>query len=109
MSSTLNDLAARFGCAVEGDGTTPVARVATLSAARGDAVAFLANPHYLDQLAATRAAAVILQRKHAAAAPVPCLVTDNPYALYARVAAVLHPPADPVPGVHETAAVAAGA
>jgi UDP-3-O-[3-hydroxymyristoyl] glucosamine N-acyltransferase len=108
-SATLQELAARFGCGLRGRGDAIVTHVATLGSATGDAVTFLANPLYRDQLAGTRAGAVILQESFAAACPVACLVTENPYATYARIAAYLHPPRTAEPGIHPTASVAPSA
>src|SRR5690606_21377920 len=109
MPLTLGELAERFGCTLHGPAEAVVARVATLSNAGPDAVAFLANPAYAKRLATTRAGAVILEERHREQCPVPCLVAANPYAAYARIAGVLHPPRPPRPGVHPTAAVAADA
>jgi UDP-3-O-[3-hydroxymyristoyl] glucosamine N-acyltransferase len=106
MSATLRELADRFGCVLHGPGETRVERVATLTGAGPDALAFLANPHYRPQLASTRAAAVVLEDAYRGECPVAALVSRNPYADYARIAAWLHPPKPPVPGVHVSAVVA---
>jgi UDP-3-O-[3-hydroxymyristoyl] glucosamine N-acyltransferase len=108
-SATLEELAAKFGCRLEGPGKTLVSRVATLASAGADAVAFLANPLYREQLAATHAAAVVLEERFASESPVACLVTTNPYATFARIAAFLHPAPVVPPGVHPAASVAPGA
>lgn len=109
MSATLAELAARFGCRLVGDGAARVSRVGTLASAGADAISFFANPQYRGQLAATRAAAVVLDPAQREACPVACLVNDNPYAAYARIAAFLHPPPELRPGVHPSAVVAADA
>ena len=93
----LSELARLTGATLEGDGNVVVERVATLERATGRDIAFLANPRYRAQLAATRAAAVIVDPAAAAATPLPKLVSANPYAIYARVAAILHPPRLRVP------------
>jgi UDP-3-O-[3-hydroxymyristoyl] glucosamine N-acyltransferase len=109
MSVSLGELAVRFGCELRGDPEARVERVATLANADGTALAFLANPRYRPQLATTRAAAVVLNAAAAADCPTPVLLADNPYATYARIAAVLYPiPAAPA-GVHPTALIAASA
>ncbi|HLF10138.1 MAG TPA: UDP-3-O-(3-hydroxymyristoyl)glucosamine N-acyltransferase [Gammaproteobacteria bacterium] len=107
MSATLRELADNFGCELHGTADKVVTRVATLAGAAGDAVTFLANPLYRAQLANTRAAAVILEERYRDECPVACLVNPQPYLTYARIAAFLHPPLPPVPGVHATAVVAA--
>jgi UDP-3-O-[3-hydroxymyristoyl] glucosamine N-acyltransferase len=109
MSVSLGELAVRFGCELRGDPEARVAHVATLSNADATALAFLANPRYRPQLATTRAAAVILKPEAAADCPTHVLLADNPYATYARIAAVLHPSPAAPPGVHPTALIAAGA
>jgi UDP-3-O-[3-hydroxymyristoyl] glucosamine N-acyltransferase len=109
QSATLQELAAKFGCRLRGRGDAIVTHVATLSSATGDAVTFLANPLYRDQLLGTRAGAVVLQESFATACPVACLITENPYATYARIAAYLHPRRTAEPGIHPTASVAPSA
>jgi UDP-3-O-[3-hydroxymyristoyl] glucosamine N-acyltransferase len=109
MSATLRELAERFDCALHGPGEARVDRVGTLTGAGPDALAFLANPHYRPQLAATRAGAVVLEEQYRAECPVPALVSANPYAAYARIAAWLHAAPAPTPGIHPSAVVAADA
>ncbi len=109
MATTLGELAVRYGCAVQGDPDLPISRVGTLLNAGSEAISFLANPAYRKQLAATSAAAVILSPDDAAQCPVSCLISDNPYALYARVAADLYPTVEAAPGVHASAVVGEGA
>lgn len=106
MSASLGELAVRFGCELRGDPDLRIERVATLAGAGPDALAFLANPKYRSQLALTRAAAVVVGPDDAAAASGAVLVAANPYATYARIAAVLHPPPVQPPGVHPSAWVA---
>jgi UDP-3-O-[3-hydroxymyristoyl] glucosamine N-acyltransferase len=48
---------------------------------------------------------VVLDAKFAAECPVPALIAKNPYATYARIAAVLHPAPPVIPGRHPTAVV----
>jgi UDP-3-O-[3-hydroxymyristoyl] glucosamine N-acyltransferase len=106
---SLSELAQLTGAALEGDGNVIVARVATLEKATASDIAFLANPKYRAQLATTRAAAVIVDPEAAKTTPLPKLVSSNPYAVYARVAAILHPPVPPSPGIDRSARVEEGA
>src|SRR5438552_17977951 len=80
-----------------------------LDSAGEGAIAVLSNPKYRGRLAGTRASAVIVAPGDAQATALPRLVTTNPYAAYARVAAILHPARAPLPGAHPTAVVAASA
>ncbi|HEU4530888.1 MAG TPA: UDP-3-O-(3-hydroxymyristoyl)glucosamine N-acyltransferase [Steroidobacteraceae bacterium] len=109
VSTTLGALAVRFGCELQGDPDIEVDAVATLQNAAPRTIAFLANPKYRKHLASTRAAAVILDPKLAAQCPVAALLSPNPYALYARIAAVLHPEPPVEPGIHARAVVEPGA
>ena len=109
MSLSLGELAVRFGCELRGDPATSIERVATLANADGGAIAFLANPRYRAQLADTRAAAVVTSVADAPGCKAALLLCENPYATYARIAALLHPPPPLAPGIHPTALVAASA
>ncbi len=102
---SLGELAVRFGLTLRGDPAVRVSRVATLANAGGGAITFLANAHYRRHLPDTRAAAVILDAADAASCPVPALIDPNPYAAYARVAALLHPSPVAPPGIHPSAVV----
>jgi UDP-3-O-[3-hydroxymyristoyl] glucosamine N-acyltransferase len=105
MSMSLGELAVRFGLTLKGDPDVRVSRVATLQAADSSAIAFLANPRYRKFLADTHAGAVVLDPRLAQECPVPALLAKNPYAAYARIAALLHPAAAVSAGRHPTAAV----
>jgi len=104
---TLAELAERFGLELErARGGERIGGVATLADAGPGHLAFLANPHYRGQLKATHAGAVVLAREELEHAPGPALVGRNPYAAFARIAALFeHRPATP-PGIHPTAVVA---
>jgi len=101
----LAELAQRVGAELQGDGSVRIARVATLDSAGANDIAFLSNPRYRAQLSSTRAAAVILSPASAKDTALPKLVSANPYAVYAKVATVLHPRAAPTPGVHGSAII----
>jgi len=105
----LSELAARTGASVVGDGSVDIVRMGTLEEADRGAIAFLANPKYRGQLAGTRASAVIVAPDVVGETALPKLVSANPYATYAKVAAILHPGSVSSPGVHPSAVVADGA
>lgn len=102
---SLGELAARFSCQIQGDPSVRVTHVATLEDANAQALAFIANPKYLHLLADTRAGAVIVSSGDATKCPMPALIARNPYAVYARVASLLHPPEIATPGAHLSAVV----
>ena len=109
MAEPLGSLASRFGCELRGDPDLVVSRVATLANADRQSLSFLASPRYLADLETTRAAAVVLRSEDSAPASAATLISDDPYACYARIAAVLHPEPVPSAGIHPSAVVEAGA
>ncbi len=82
--------------------------VAPLQTAGSGEVSFLSNRKYLPALEQTCAGAVIVHPDLAARVPatVVPLVTDEPYAAWARVAALFHPLPPLCPGVHPSAVIA---
>jgi len=106
---TLAEIVARLGGEAVGEVSAPLTGVATLDSAGPAQIAFLANPRYRARLATTRAGAVILGPGDRDAGSMPRIVTDNPYAYYARTVALFHPERAPTPGIHPSAQVAAGA
>ncbi|HEY4369980.1 MAG TPA: UDP-3-O-(3-hydroxymyristoyl)glucosamine N-acyltransferase [Steroidobacteraceae bacterium] len=105
MSMTLGELAVRFGCTLKGDPEIRVSQVATLEQAGPAAITFLANPRYRRYLAKTQAGAVVLDPEFAEEAPGAALLSKNPYATYALIAALLHPPRVFAAGIHPAAIV----
>jgi UDP-3-O-[3-hydroxymyristoyl] glucosamine N-acyltransferase len=102
---SLGELAVRFGCSLKGDPHDRVTRVGTLEAADASCISFLANPKYRKYLQQTRAAAVIVEAKFADECRGAALISGNPYATYARIAALLHPAPPVQAGVHPGASV----
>lgn len=90
---------------LEGDPDQEIRRVATIQSAGDGELCFLANDRYRSFLAGTRAGAVILGGELAADCPRPALISNNPYADYARAARLLHPEPAETPGIHDTASV----
>jgi UDP-3-O-[3-hydroxymyristoyl] glucosamine N-acyltransferase len=109
MVVTLGELAVRFGCELRGDPLREVDSVGTLSDAQPRAVSFLAESRHRAALQQTQAAVVVLEARFAADCPVAALISSNPRATYARIAAWLYPPPPVIPGIHPSAVVAADA
>lgn len=105
MSSTLGELAVRFGCELRGDPDARIDRVGALDAGAG-AIGFIASRAYLPALRATTNTAVVVDARMAAQCPVAALVHRNPHATFARIAAELHPEPSAPPGIAPTARVA---
>ena len=102
----LTALAAAVGCDPPADGRR-LHGVAPLQSAGPEHVSFLDNRRYADALRSTRAGAVIVRPDLLGMVPAGCvpLVTPDPYAAWARVAALFHPPAPVRPGIHPSAVV----
>lgn len=102
---SLAELTDRFGGTVRGDAATRISQVAPIETAGPAEITFLTNRKYQKLLASSRAGAVILGKDSADAATVSAIVCDNPYAYYARVAALLNPDRVPEAGIHPKAFV----
>lgn len=101
----LDEIVARLGGALQGDGSVVVSQVRSLLSAGAGDITFLANPKHREQLQGTHAAAVIVPPQFSDATSLPRIVDRNAYAYYARVAALLNPPVQRRPGVHAGAVV----
>ncbi|MDR3390901.1 MAG: UDP-3-O-(3-hydroxymyristoyl)glucosamine N-acyltransferase [Sulfuriferula sp.] len=102
---TLTELVARFGGEVRGDALASVSQVASLAHAESHQIAFLANLKYRDQLAESRAGALIVGRDMAEASDKPRIVTEHPYTYFAKVSNLFNPPLRGEPGIHPAAVV----
>jgi len=109
VSSTLGELAVQFGCTLRGNPDAVITHVATLESADSTALSFLANPKYKIHLSSTQAGAVVLDAASAEECPAAVLITRQPYVVFARIAAVLHPAPRPTAGKHASAVVASAA
>jgi len=106
----LGELVAQFGGELRGDPARRIAGVATLASARPDELSFLANPRYRKALAATQAAAVLVDKAEvieSTGSRSSFWISENPYACFAHVAQFffdrIQVP-EPV-GIHPTAVV----
>lgn len=84
--------------------------VAPLQTAGPNEVSFLDNRRYASALDQTSAGAVVVHPDMAARVPraTAAILTSEPYAAWARVAALFYPVPTPCPGVHPSAIVADG-
>jgi len=103
---TLDEIVARFGGEVAGDGSTLIERVATLDHATGGCISFLANPKYASHLATCKASAVIVAPAARERTALPRIVAADPYVYFARVSQLLNPLRLPAPGAALSAVVA---
>lgn len=105
MSFTLAKLSELTATTAVGDPDCEIDRVDSLRRATAGAISFFADPKLKQDLAHTRASAVILKEEHLEDCPGHALLSDNPYLVFARVAGLLNPPPVPAPGIHPAAVV----
>lgn len=109
ISLSLREIVQHLGGEVLGDERVVVTRMASLASASPGDLSFLANAKYRSQLETTAASAVVIGQAERDLTALPRIVTDNPYAYFARVSALLNPLQPAEPGVHGSAVVHATA
>ncbi len=109
VSYRLSEIVAQLGGRVMGDAGVRITQIATLENAQPDQISFLTNSKYRAQLAATKAGAVILAEADADETGLPRIISDNAYAYFAKVSALLNPLPEAKPGIHPSAVIGAGA
>ena len=89
MTLRLGEIAEALNVRLYGDAELSIDRLSPLETAESDALSFLSNPRYQQQLAASKAACVIVAPAMAelAQARGPYLVSHDPYACFARAGA----------------------
>ena len=87
MSLQLGAIVDALGGELHGDATLSIERLAPLQNAQPDALSFLSHPKYQQELAASKAACVIVSpaMREAAAARGAFIVTPDPYFYFARL------------------------
>jgi UDP-3-O-[3-hydroxymyristoyl] glucosamine N-acyltransferase len=107
----LSDIASRLGCALEGDGSVEIHRVAAIERAGPGELTFLANAKYHAQLATTRASAVIVGEAEAIEPPAKFAVlrAREPYVAFANALRLFVEPVRPARGVDQLVALASDA
>ncbi|SDK15828.1 UDP-3-O-[3-hydroxymyristoyl] glucosamine N-acyltransferase [Methylophilus rhizosphaerae] len=105
---TLHEITASLGGEVDAgntDAATQVSRLSSLAQAQAGSIAFFNDTKYTQSLQATLASAVILRPEHRHLTALPCILTDNPYAYFAKLSALLNPPRQYANHVHATAVI----
>lgn len=105
LTYTLVELVERFGGTVYGAADTRVSQVGSLTHAGPQHISFLSNPKLRDQLEQCQAAALIVGPPLAATIERPHIVSNNPYAYFAKVSALFNSPPRVEQGVHPSAVV----
>ena len=105
LGLTLGQIAKQLGGTLSGNAETEIIRVGSLALAQADAISFFSNTKYTTQLNNTSASAVIIKPDHAALTALPKIITDNPYAYFAKVSQLLNPVYVAIKGVHANAVI----
>jgi UDP-3-O-[3-hydroxymyristoyl] glucosamine N-acyltransferase len=106
-SFSLREIAAQLGGEVVGSESVRITRVASLANAEHGQISFLTDSKYHALLTKTKASAVIVATVDRDATTLPRIVTDNPYAYFARVSDLLNPETPPGLGIHPSAMIGA--
>lgn len=87
MVITLHDICAALGGVLHGNGAVPVAKLASLEAAGPQALSFVAQARYANQIATTQAGALVVPPALVplALARGACIETPDPYLYFARL------------------------
>ena len=103
---TAEALAAQIGGTIEGDGSVTLSRMASLAEAGPGDLSFLSNKRYADQVATTKASAVIVGADWHGESSATIIRCANPDKAFSHASPFLSPP-PPVrePGIHPTAIV----
>lgn len=109
MSLSLGEIVAALGGSLEGNPQVTIERLAPLEVAGPQELSFLSNPRYRQQLAASRAACVIVAPalREVALERGACIVSDDPYAYFAQTTQLWkkHHAVPVLAGVHPSAVV----
>jgi UDP-3-O-[3-hydroxymyristoyl] glucosamine N-acyltransferase len=110
---SLGEIVAELGGELLGDPATRITRIGPLEGATPATLAFLSNPRYQPQLAASQAGCVIVApaMRDAAVARGAAIVADDPYLYFAKLTQwwAAHTRSAPARGVHPSAVVDAAA
>jgi len=101
----LTELASYVNGEVNGDAERKIDSVASISRARENALTFFVNSRAVSDLCNTKAGVVLLTPEFSQQCERNCIVVDNPYAAFAKVARLLHPRPSVVSGIHASAIV----
>lgn len=105
MSYTLAEIAKKVDATVHGDPQCQIQSLATLANAGTQQIAFFSNVKYRQQLAQTKASAVIISPECLKDCPTNALVMANPYMGYALVAQLLDDTPATANSVHPSAVI----
>jgi UDP-3-O-[3-hydroxymyristoyl] glucosamine N-acyltransferase len=105
MRFVLQELAARVGGKVTGDGAIVIDGVAPLEEAGPAQISFFSNKKYRKAFDVTKAGAVIVEPGTPAAEGRTVLAVENAYLAFAKISTLFHPPQEALPEIAPSAVV----
>ena len=105
LTLTIQQIADHLGGLISGNAETQIHRVGSLAVAQTGAIGFFNESKYTAQLKNTAASAVIIRSEHADLTNLPKIITDNPYAYFAKVSQLLNPTFVAIKGAHASAVI----
>ena len=105
FSLSIQQIVEQLGGKVSDSPETKISRVGSLALAQAGAISFFSDTKYTAQLNNTSASVVIVKPEHATLTSRPKIITDNPYAYFAKVSALLNPVQVEMAGKHASAIV----
>lgn len=106
---SLSAIAQTLGGYVLGNDTVSISRVASLANAKSGDICFINDAKYQKALVSCEASAFVLKERDADLTSLPRIIVDNPYAYFAKLSALLNPPAAVKLGIALSAVVDATA
>jgi UDP-3-O-[3-hydroxymyristoyl] glucosamine N-acyltransferase len=106
MQYKLSDLAEQTGAGLSGSGDIIIEKVADITSGEQGSIVFVSNAKYKRQLETTAASAVIITDNLLKYSDKPAIVTENPRAVFAKIALLLHPPPSVEPWISPHAVIA---
>ncbi|MEQ9860741.1 UDP-3-O-(3-hydroxymyristoyl)glucosamine N-acyltransferase [Pectobacterium cacticida] len=105
FSIRLGELAQQLDAQLHGDGDIVITAVASMHSAKTGQITFLSDSRYREQLASTKASAVVLAEADLPYCQVAALVVKNPYLTYARMAQLLDTTPQPATDIAPSAVI----
>jgi UDP-3-O-[3-hydroxymyristoyl] glucosamine N-acyltransferase len=105
VNLSLNQIVQELGGTVSGEGELEIYKVGSLALAQQGAIGFFNNTKYTAQLNNTHVSAVIIKPEHKELTSLPKIITDNPYAYFAKASQLFNPILETASGIHVSAVV----
>jgi len=102
---SLQEIVSRLGGELVRSSDTAIIRVSSLANAQSGHISFITDSKYLSLLSSTKASAIILANEYRDLTDLPCIVTDNPYAYFAKVSDLLNPRPEVIKGLAASAVI----